>query len=84
MYLVYETNNKVVCLSYLRGLLSRLTGSEEDRVMPHIRSAKTTSYLSAMLHCNHLHLGMEAAAVGAEALAYVCDTEDFGMYRVRG
>ena len=51
--------------------------------MPHIRSAGTTSSLATMLHANHEHLGMEAAAVGAEALAYVCDTEDFGMYRVR-
>lgn len=70
-------------MSYLRGLLSRLTGCEEGRVMPHIRSKRTTSHLASMLHVNHGHLTMKVNAIGAEALAYVCDTEDFGMYRVR-
>lgn len=52
--------------------------------MPHLRGAGTASCLAAMLHANHRHLGMEAAAVGAEALAFVCGTEDFITYRVRG
>lgn len=52
--------------------------------MPHLRGAGTASCLAAMLHANHRHLGMEAVAVGAEALAFVCGTEDFITYRVRG
>ncbi|CAM9751222.1 unnamed protein product [Ectocarpus sp. 12 AP-2014] len=72
---------EIVCLSYLRGLVSRLSDYEEGRVMPHLRGAGTVSCLAAMLHANHRHLGMEAAAVGAEALAFVCDTEDFITYR---
>lgn len=51
--------------------------------MPHIRSAGTTGCLAEMLHTNHRHLGAEALATGAEALAYICDTEDFVTYRVR-
>lgn len=51
--------------------------------MPHIRSAGTASCLADMLHANHRHLGIEASAVGAEALAYICGTEDFMTYRVR-
>lgn len=79
------TPSKVVCLSYLRGLVSRLSDYEEEegRVMPHLRSARTVPYLVAMLAANHRHLGAEAAAVGAEALAHICGTEDFVTYRVR-
>ncbi|CAM9915068.1 unnamed protein product, partial [Ectocarpus sp. 8 AP-2014] len=54
---------EIVCLSYLRGLVSRLSDYEEGRVMPHLRGAGTVSCLAAMLHANHRHLGMEAAAV---------------------
>eukprot|EP00752_Nemacystus_decipiens_P009609 g8586.t1 len=72
---------EVVCLSYLRGLVSRMGDYEEGRVMPHIRSAGTTHFLAEMLHANHRHLGAEALATGAEALAYICDTEDFVTYR---
>ena len=50
--------------------------------MPHIRSAGTAACLAEMLHVNHRHLGAEALATGAEALAYICDTEDFVTYRV--
>lgn len=56
---------------------------EEGRVMPHIRSAGTAACLAEMLHANHRYFGAEAAAVGAEALAYICATEDFITYRVR-
>ena len=56
---------------------------EEGRVMPHIRSAGTAACLAEMLHANHRHLGAEALATGAEALAHICDTEDFVTYRVR-
>lgn len=51
--------------------------------MPHIRSAGTAACLAEMLHANHRHLGAEALATGAEALAHICDTEDFVTYRVR-
>lgn len=74
---------KVVCLSYLRGLVSRMSDYEEGRVMPHVRSAGTAACLAEMLHANHRHLGAEALATGAEALAYICDTEDFVTHRVR-
>lgn len=63
--------------------MSRLSDYEEDRVMPMIRSAGTAAALAAMLHANHVHLGEEATRIGAEALAHVCSTEDFGTYRVR-
>lgn len=63
--------------------MSRLSDYDEGRVMPHLRSAGTTACLALMLHTNHEYIGMAAAAVGAEALAYVCDTEDFATYRVR-
>ncbi|CAN0418390.1 unnamed protein product [Pylaiella littoralis] len=72
---------EVVCLSYLRGLLSCLTEHEEGRVMPHLRSAGTASCLATMLQTNHRHLGVEASTVGAEALAHICGTEDFITYR---
>lgn len=51
--------------------------------MPHIRSAGTAACLAEMLHSNHRHLGVEASTTGAEALAYICNTEDFVTYRVR-
>lgn len=51
--------------------------------MPHIRSARTASCLAAMLHANHEHMGAAAVTMGAEALAFVCATEDFSTYRVR-
>lgn len=72
-----------MCLSYLRGLVSRLREYEEDRVMPHIRSAGTLASLAAMLHINHGYLGRKTLAIGAEALAHLCGTEHFGTYRVR-
>ncbi|CAM9948471.1 unnamed protein product [Scytosiphon promiscuus] len=76
---------EVVCLSYLRGLVSRLSDHEEEgRVMPHLRSARTVPCLVAMLAANHQYLGIETAAVGAEALAYICGTEDFVTYQARG
>lgn len=82
-YYFLHTKKKVVCLSYLRGLVSRMGDYEAGRVMPHIRSAGTAACLAGMLHTNHRHLGAEASATGAEALAYICDTEDFITYRVR-
>lgn len=64
-------------------MVSRLSDYEEDRIMPTVRAEGTTSALAAMLHANHASLGEEAKAVGAEALAHICATEDFGTYRVR-
>lgn len=51
--------------------------------MPLLRSAGTAAALAAMLHANHENLGEEALRVGAEALAHMCNSEDFRTSRVR-
>ncbi|CAM9250939.1 unnamed protein product [Choristocarpus tenellus] len=78
-----DINNRqeVMCLHYFHSLISHVDCMGEERVMPFVRAAGTTTALAKMLHTNHSWIGDSALMLGAEVLAMVCATEDFATYR---
>jgi hypothetical protein len=74
------TRQEAMVLHYLHGLCKRIDDIEESRVMPLIEQSQVIPLTALFLHQYHPQLAKEDLRKGAEALAVLFDTEEYGMH----
>lgn len=71
---------EAMVIHYLHGICKRLDEIDEGRIMPFILEEKVLPSAAAHLHKYYTKMSEDDIIRGAQALAIICDSEDFGMH----
>jgi hypothetical protein len=70
---------EAMVIHYLHGMCKRLDQIDEGRVMPFVNEKRVLGLAAAHLHTYHTKLSEDDLLKGAQALAMICDSEDFDV-----